>query len=325
MIKYDNNKGIINVTYLQDKLQIKHPMIMAPMFLVSNVDMIMAAYQSGITGCLPAHNYRTAEEYKKALQFLHDNGVKFGVNIIVNKSNRNYDWQMDVTIEMGCDYIITSLGNPSDVIRRSHERGILVFCDVTNIEFATKVASLGADAIIAVGADAGGHAGDTKVVDLVSVLSEHVHIPIIAAGGVGDYASYRERLQTGACGVSVGTVFIACDECPVNPAYKQAIVDYGPDDIVLTSKFTGSKCTIINTDYVQKFGTEESWLEKFLHKHKKLKKWLRSLQFIRGMKMLEMAAVDAKHEQIWCAGTSVKYVDSIRPVAKIVKHIVTPS
>ena len=298
---------------------------MAPMFLVSNVDMIMAAHKSGITGCLPAHNFRNADDYQKALQTLHDNGVKFGVNIIVNKSNLNYDWQMDVTMQMGCDYIITSLGNPSDVIRRSHEKGILVFCDVTNVEFATKVADLGADAIIAVGADAGGHAGDVKVIDLVEILSQHVDIPIIAAGGVGDYPSYRARMQTGACGVSVGTVFIASDECPVNPSYKQAIVDYGADDIVLTSKFTGSKCTIINTDYVQKVGTEESRFEKFLHKHKTIRRWLRSLQFVRGMKMLEMAAVDAKHEKIWCAGTSVKYVDSIQPVAKIVRNITTPS
>ena len=313
------------MTYLTEKLHIKHPMIMAPMFLVSNVDMIMAAHKSGITGCLPAHNFRTADDYQKALQILHDNGVKFGVNIIVNKSNRNYDWQMDVTMQMGCDYIITSLGNPSDVIRRSHERGILVFCDVTNVEFATKVADLGADAIIAVGADAGGHAGDVKVIDLVEILSQHVDIPIIAAGGVGDYPSYQARMQSKACGVSVGTVFIASDECPVNPSYKQAIADYGADDIVLTSKFTGSKCTIINTDYVKNIGTKETAFERFLNKHKKLKKWLRSLQFVRGMKMLEMAAVDAKHEQIWCAGTSVKYVESIRPIAKIVKHIVTPN
>ena len=313
------------MTYLTEKLPIEHPMIMAPMFLVSNVSMVQQAYENGITGCLPAHNFRTPDDYEKALKYLHDNGVRFGVNIIVNKSNVHYDWQMDITLRLGCDYIITSLGSPHDVITRSHEKGILVFCDVTTIEYAKKVENLGADAVIAVGADAGGHAGEVGVVDFVRILKSHVTIPIIAAGGVGDYQSYKERLDAGACGVSVGTVFIASDECTVNNAYKQAIVDYGEDDIVLTSKFTGAKCTIINTDYVKNIGTDENWFERFLHSHKSLRKWLKSFRFIRGMKILEMAAVDGKHERIWCAGRSVKFVNAIRPIGDIIRHIITPS
>ena len=311
------------MTCLTDILDIEHPIIMAPMFLVSNATMLISAHKSGITGCIPAHNFRTLHEYKKALQDLKNNGVIFGVNIIVNKSNRHHQQQIDIACEVGCDYIITSLGNPKETIIKAHARGIKVFCDVTNLEYAQKVVSLGADAIIAVGSDAGGHLGDTPVIDLIRHLKQHVNIPIIAAGGVGDYQSYINRLNAGACGVSVGTIFIASTECDVQSGYKQAIVDYNENDIVITTRLSGTKCTVINTPTVQNMRLTETPLERFLNKNKRLKRLLKSWQFIKGFKTLQKSAFDANYKSIWCAGKSLKYVNEIRPISDIVSHIIT--
>lgn len=311
------------MTSLTQILNIQHPIIMAPMFLVSNVDMVIAAHNSGITGCIPAHNFRSLDQYREALLTLKNKGVCFGVNIIVNRSNRQHQQQIKIACDEGCDYIITSLGNPKEAITSAHAKGIKVFCDVTTLEHAQKVQSLGADGVIAVGSDAGGHLGGMPVIDLVKHLQNHLDIPIIAAGGVGDYSSYQDRIQAGACGVSVGTVFIASTECQVQAKYKQAIVEYGEDDIVITSRLSGTPCTVINTPTVQNMSLNENFLEKFLNKNKRLKRLIKSWLFVRGFALLQKSAFDANYKSVWCAGKSIKFVSKIRPVSEIVHHIIT--
>ena len=136
-------------TKLTELLNIKHPIIKAPMFLVSNVAMVTEAMKSGIAGCIPALNYRTLDELRAAIKELHANKVEggsFGFNLIVNKSNVKYKGQLEVICEEGCDFIITSLGSPEETIRQAHAVGIKVFCDVVDLKFAKKVEDLGADA-----------------------------------------------------------------------------------------------------------------------------------------------------------------------------------
>ena len=140
-------------TRLTQLLDITYPVIMAPMFLVSNVAMVKEAMQAGIAGCIPALNYRTIDELKLAIKDLKAAKVKggsFGFNLIVNKSNIKYKEQLRVLCEEGCDFIITSLGSPEETIKQAHKAGIKVFCDVTDLRFAKKVEQLGADAAIAV-------------------------------------------------------------------------------------------------------------------------------------------------------------------------------
>ena len=148
---------------LTDLLHIKHPVIMAPMFLVSNTKMVIEAMNAGIAGCIPALNYRTLEELRAAareLKAAKPEGGSFGFNLIVNKSNVKYKGQLEVLCEEGCDFIITSLGSPEETIRQAHKVGIKVFCDVVDLKFAKKVEGLNADAVIAVNNQAGGHRGD---------------------------------------------------------------------------------------------------------------------------------------------------------------------
>ncbi|WP_047546727.1 NAD(P)H-dependent flavin oxidoreductase [Psychroserpens sp. Hel_I_66] len=312
-------------TKLTQLLQIKYPMIQAPMFLVSNVAMVTEAMKSGIAGCIPALNYRTLEELRAAIRELKANkvdGGSFGFNLIVNKSNIKYKGQLEVICEEGCDFIITSLGSPEETINQAHAVGIKVFCDVTDLRFAKKVEQLGADAAIAVNNEAGGHRGGLSPQDLTNLLSKELQIPVISAGGVGCKADLDKMLSYGAEGVSVGSPFIASIEAGVTDEYKQACIDYGEKDIVMTERISGTPCTVINTPYVQKIGTKATWLENLLNKNKTLKKWVKMVRFSIGMKATENAAKKATYKTVWVAGPSIEHTKEILPVKEIVANLV---
>lgn len=309
-------------TELTKMLGIKYPIIMAPMFLVSNSAMLIAAVKVGITGAVPALNYRTDSEFRTAMDEIRSatDGV-FGVNLIVNKSNVRLNEQLKTCVEYEVDYIITSLGSPQKVIEACEKVKTKVFCDVTEENYAKKVELLGADAVIAVNAEAGGHAGKISSTDLIPLLKRTVNIPIISAGGVGTGEGLKEKIDLGACGISMGSPFIATKEAGVSQEYKQAIIDFGADDIVMTTKLSGSPCTVINTPYVQKIGTKQNWLESLLNKNKRLKKYTKMLTFYKGMKSLEKAAFGATYKTLWCAGPSIEHVKSIQPIKNIVEKL----
>ncbi|WP_460219104.1 NAD(P)H-dependent flavin oxidoreductase [Psychroserpens sp. MEBiC05023] len=313
-------------TKLTQLLKIKYPIIQAPMFLVSNVAMVTEAMKGGIAGCIPALNYRTLEELRAAIRELKANkvdGGSFGFNLIVNKSNIKYKGQLEVICEEGCDFIITSLGSPEETIRQAHAAGIKVFCDVVDLKFAKKVEGLGADAAIAVNNEAGGHRGNLSPEALTNLLSTELNIPVISAGGVGCKADIDKMLSYGAEGVSVGSPFIASIEAEVTDEYKQACVDYGADDIIMTERISGTPCTVINTPYVQKIGTKATWLENLLNKNRKLKKWVKMIRFSIGMKATENAAKKATYKTVWVAGPSIEHTKAILSTKDIISKLTT--
>jgi nitronate monooxygenase len=312
-------------TKLTQLLNIKYPIIQAPMFLVSNVAMVTEGMKAGIAGCIPALNYRTLDQLREAIQELKANKVEggsFGFNLIVNKSNIKYKEQLRVLCEEGCDFIITSLGSPEETINQAHKAGIKVFCDVTDLRFAKKVEQLGADAAIAVNNEAGGHRGNLSPQELTNQLSKALNIPVISAGGVGCKADIDKMLSYGAEGVSVGSPFIASVEAGVTDEYKQACVDYGEKDIIMTERISGTPCTVINTPYVQKIGTKQTWLERILNKNKKLKKWVKMIRFSIGMKATQNAAKKATYKTVWVAGPSIEHTKAILPVKAIVANLI---
>jgi len=230
--------------------------------------------------------------------------------------------QIRTCVEYKVDFIITSLGNPAPVIDACRPNGMKVFCDVTEEKYARKVTDLGADALIAVNSRAGGHAGKLPPEELIPLLREHSDLPIISAGGVGDGQGLHDMLHLGACGISMGSPFIASVESPVTAAYKNACVEYGKDDIVMTDRLSGTPCTVINTPYVQESGTSQSWLESLLNRNRTLKKYAKMLTFYKGMKSLEKAAFGATYKTMWCAGPSIEFVDAVRPVSEIVQSLI---
>lgn len=312
----------MNTATLDEILGIDYPIIVAPMFLISNTKMVIAALQNGVTAAFPALNYRSDEELRTAIAEIKSATSKpFGVNLIVNKSNLKYKSQLDTLVELKVAYIITSLGNPKDVIDACKPLGIKVFCDVVDLEYAKKVEALGADGLIAVNNRAGGHAGNTSPEQLVTMLKANCSIPVISAGGVATGQDVRQAMAWGAAGVSVGTIFIACDEADITPEYKQAMIQYGEKDIVRTTKLSGSALTVINTPYVQQLGTKANWLEWLLHRNKRLKKYVKMILAFRGMKAVEKAAFGATYKTVWCAGPAIEHVKSIKPMAEIVQTL----
>jgi len=308
---------------LCDILNIEHPIIMAPMFLVSNADMLVEAINSGITGCVPALNYRTDDKFREAINNIRERASgPIGVNLIVNKSNIKFKAQIKTCVDLKVDYIITSLGSPEQTIKLCKPHGIKVFCDVVDAKYAKKVEDLGCDAIIAVNKEAGGHCGPTPAHILIPELVKTCSIPVISAGGVSNGKQMREMIELGACGISMGSPFIATTEAGVSKEYKQAIVNYGAKDIVLSEKLSGSPCTVINTPYVQKTGTKRNFIETLLSKNKKLKKFMKMLTFYKGTKALEKAAFSTTYDTVWCAGPSIEGVKSIRPVKQVVQELI---
>lgn len=310
-------------TPFSELLGANYPIIAAPMFLVSNTDIVVAASEAGGIGTFPALNYRPLEKYEQALKEIKSRTKKpVGVNIIVNKSNERQGQDLKLALDNGVELFITSLGSPKNVIEEAHKNGAKVICDVTNLEHAKKVQDLGADGVIAVGTGAGGHAGPISPLVLIPWLKSELQIPVIAAGGIAHGSIISACLALGADGVSIGTRFIASKEASVDESYKQAIISSTPEDIVMTTRVSGTPAAVINTPYVQKLGTDLPLAIKILKEHKLTKKYMTPLIHLLGMKTLEEAAVKPTWKTVWSAGQSVGLVDEILSVQEIYHQLI---
>jgi nitronate monooxygenase len=300
------------------------PILVAPMFLVSNVDMVVAAGEAGAVGSFPALNVRPVEKLQGWLQEIRRRSNKpYGVNLIVNRSNPYLQQQIEICLACQVPLFIASLGNPSQLIEKAHAAGSKVFCDVIGLEHARKAVSVGADGLIAVSSGAGGHAGAISPFALVPYLKQQFpQVPIVAAGSISDGRGMAAAFALGADGVSMGTRFIASSECPVVDEYKQAIVASSPEDIVLTYKMDGVAANVINTPYVQKIGTELGWLEKRLLRSSRLRHWLMGLRVLNSMPLLKNAVEKSTWKKLWGAGQGAGLVKDIKPTAELLERIV---
>ncbi len=315
-------------TKLTQSLSIDFPMIMAPMFLVTNEAMLLAGMKNGIAASFPSLNYRNEGELETLLNKLNKEKSKlevngtYGINLIVQKTNPLYEKHLKICVEKKVPFYITSLGSPKQVIEQAHSYGAKVFCDVTNIEHAKKCYELGCDGFIAVGQGAGGHAGPNTLQVLIPSL--HKHFPdkiVIAAGGIANGDGIVSMLALGAAGVSVGTRFIASTEAAVSNEYKNAIVDSKMNDIVLTERISGTPCTIINTPFAKKIGYKQNWFEKLLSNNSRTKKYFKMWVQLTGMKKLEASVKPGNYNSLWCAGQSVELINDIIPCETIIKHM----
>lgn len=303
------------------------PVIMAPMFLVSNEAMVKSAITEGILGVFPSLNYRNDGELSDLLKRLNEhksNSTKgnYGVNLIVQKTNVKFEKHLKICVENKVPFYITSLGSPARVIEEAHKYGAKVFCDVTNLVHAQKCYDLGCDGFIAVGQGAGGHAGPNPLQVLVPSLKRTFpDKPVIAAGGIADGAGLLSALALGASAVSIGTRFIASKEASVSDEYKNEIIKAEMDDIVLTEKISGTPCTIINTPYAKKIGYKQNWIEKMLSKNKQTKKYFKMLVQFRGINKLMKSVKPGSYETLWCAGKSVELIDKVKSIKEIVKQL----
>lgn len=311
-------------TSFTELFKIDYPIIAAPMFLVSNEDMVVAASEAGALGTFPALNYRPIEKYAEALRQIRARTKRpIGVNIIVNQSNQRQKEDLKHALDNGVDLFITSLGSPKSVIAEAHRNGAKVVCDVTNLEHALKVQELGADGVIAVGTGAGGHAGPISPLVLIPWLKEKLNIPIIAAGGIAQGSQIAAALALGASAASIGTRFIASVEAGVDAAYKDAVVKSSPEDIVMTTRISGTPAAVIRTPYIDKIGTDLPLALQILKKHPLTKKFVVPLIHLSGMKSLEAAAVKPTWKTVWSAGQSAGLVHEILSCEEIIHKLVS--
>lgn len=299
------------------------PIIAAPMFLVSNEAMVTQASNGGALGAAPSLNWRTSEAFEEAIiSIKNQTNRPYAINLIVNKSNLRAKQDLDVIVRQQVPMVITSLGNPKEVIERVHAYGGKVFCDVTDLKYALKVQEQGADGVIAVSAGAGGHAGPVSPLVLLPYLKENLTIPVIAAGGIATGRQILAALVLGADGVQIGTRFIATTEAGVAEEYKKAIIDSEPEDIVMTRRISGTPAAVINTPYIQKVGLDLPPFEKFLRKYPFTAKYAKLFRYIKGTKDLEKSAGEVTWKTVWSAGQGVGLIHDIQPTAKVLETLI---
>lgn len=304
-------------------MNIQYPIIGAPMFLVSNADMTVAISEAGGIGTVPSLNYRPESKFAEALKEIKSRTKKpVGVNIIVNKSNTRAHSDMRAALDHGVELFITSLGSPKEIIQEAHKQGAKVICDVINLEHAKKVQDLGADGVIAVSTGAGGHAGPISPIILVSWLKRELKIPVISAGGIADGKTMAAMLTLGADAVSIGTRFIASTEAQIDQGYKDAIVKATPEDIVMTTRISGTPAAVIRTPYIDRIGLDLPWYFKMLKNQKLTKKYIVPLIHYLGSRALEEAATGPSWKTVWSAGQSVGLIDDILPCNEIMAKLI---
>ena len=309
-------------TALTRMLGCYYPIIAAPMFLVSNEAMVSEASNAGGIGGTPSLNWRTNEQFSNALDTIRAKTNRpYAVNLIVNKANPRTAQDLATIVAHKVPLVITSLGNPKDVIEAVHGYGGKVFCDVTTLEHALKVQSLGADGVVAVSSGAGGHAGPVSPMVLIPYLKEKLDIPVIAAGGIATGKQILAALVLGADGVQIGTRFIASTEATVADPYKQAIIDSEPQDVVLTSRISGTPAAVINTPFIQKMGLDLPWYEKLLRRYPFTAKYAKIIRYLRGTKQLESAANQVTWKTVWSAGQGVGLIHDIQPTSEIIRTL----
>ena len=308
-------------TEFTQQFNVRYPIICAPMFLVSSVKMVVSACEAGGVGTFPALNYRPIERYRQTIKEIKSLTAKpFGINIIVQKSNKYQYKQIEHALEEEVPLIITSLGSPKEVIRLSHEVGTRVYCDVVGFEHAKKVADLGADGLIAVGFGAGGHAGDISPLALIPNLVRMVKLPIIAAGSIVDGAGMAAAFALGASAVYMGTRFIASKEAEITEEYKNAIARAKSEDIVNTDKVDGFPGNFIRTKELEAVGLEKGLIEEILTKNKKIKRFISLSRAARSL----FGDMDSKvsYKTVYSAGHGVGLIEEVLSIQEIMEKTV---
>ena len=280
-------------TALSKKLGLRYPFVAAPMFLISNKEMLLAGAQAGILACMPSLNARTNEQFRADLAWIRARTDKpIGINLTLGlTSPERIEADLTACLEFDVPVILTSYGNPTEVVKRAHEKNRLVFHDVITLAHGKKAMGAGVDAIIAVGAGAGGHAGRISPFVLVPWLAEELKVPIIAAGCISDGRQVVASLSLGAQLCYLGTRFIASTECGAVDAYKQLIVTAGPEDVVYTDVVSGIHANFLKATVPENFAADRS--------PEGAKRW----------------------KDIWSAGQGVGLIHDVKPMGEIVEQL----
>ncbi|MFN3202734.1 MAG: NAD(P)H-dependent flavin oxidoreductase [Bradymonadia bacterium] len=281
-------------TPLSKRLGLKYPLVAAPMFIISNKEMIVACAEAGILGSMPSLNARTVEQFEADLQWIRARTDRpFAINVTIGLTDpARLMRDVELCLEYEVPVMITSYGNPTEIVKVAHGKGVTVFHDVINLKHALKAQSAGVDAIIGVSQGAGGHAGTVNPYALIPYLREHLEVPIIGAGCISGGAQVAAALSLGAELAYMGTRFIASTECGASDQYKDLVVETTHDGIVYTDKVSG-----IHANFIASTLPDDTTPGRG---HEEAKRW----------------------RDIWSAGQGVSTIHDVKPIGQIVEEVV---
>jgi len=303
------------------------PIICGPMYPCSNPELVAAVSKAGALGVVQpiSLTYVHGYDFREGLRYIRSLTSKpVGMNALIEQSSQRYHNRMvqwiDIALEEGVRFFITSLGKPNWVVQRVHDAGGVVYHDVTENKWAVKAFDAGVDGLIAVNNRAGGHAGSRTAEELYEELRSF-GLPIICAGGIGTPGAFVRAMDQGYAGVQMGTRFIATTECNAALPYKQAIVNANESDIVLSERVSGTPVSLIRTPYIERLGLKANGFEKWMLSGQKRKYLMRTLYMLRSLWKLKQAVFDDTGSlDYWQAGKSVEGIRTIEPVQTIIEQ-----
>ena len=304
------------------------PLICGPMYPCSNPELVAAASAAGGMGVVQpvSMTYVHGHDYREGLRLIArlSGGKPIGMNALIEQSSKIYFERMqkwiDISLEEGVRFFVTSLGNPRWVVDRVRPLGGVVYHDVTERKWALKGRDGGVDGLIAVNNRAGGHAGPLGARALLDLLGD-LGLPMVCAGGVGTAQEFSDALAMGYAAVQMGTRFIATDECLAHPEYKAAILRSTEKDIVLTERLTGVPVSVIRTPYIDRIGTRAGPIARWMLRGRKTKHWMRGIYALKSARSLKRSSLHgAGSDDYWQAGKSVEGIDRIEPAGDIVRR-----
>ncbi|MGJ5050253.1 NAD(P)H-dependent flavin oxidoreductase [Bradyrhizobium oligotrophicum] len=243
------------------RTRLRLPLIAAPMFLVSGIELVSAACGNGVIGAFPTVNCRTPDELDAWLREIADRlarrsdasgraAAPLCPNLIVHHSNARLQDDLAVLLRHRPEIVITSVGSPAKVVAPLHDAGALVFADVASIRHAERAVEAGADGLVLLTAGAGGQTGWLNPFAFVRAVRAFFDGPIVLAGGISDGVALRAAEVLGCDLAYMGTKFIATRESLADDRYKAMLVASSADDVLLTSAFTGLPTSMLRPSIV---------------------------------------------------------------------------
>lgn len=293
------------------------PAVCAPMFLVSNADMVREACKAGIFGALPRQNLRGFELFEAALKDIREAldahrdanpSARIGplaVNIPTRMEPEEMRRHLDVCVRHGVELIISAVGNPAELTKRVHDAGLKIFHDVTSFRFAEKAIEAGVDGLTCVGAGGGGHSGNIGHLVLIPRIRRIFDGTLLMAGSISTGAAIRAAEILGADLAYMGTRFIATREAGVDPDYARMLVECHSEDLSFTPKIAGVPANWLKPS-MERIGLDPKNLPTpaghgmgYGHLPEGVKPW----------------------KNLWSAGQGIDLIDDIPTIAELVRRL----
>ena len=285
--------------------QLRLPVIVAPMFLVSGPDLVIASCNAGLIGSFPGPNARTAEELEKWMHQIHSSTSNpWAFNMITHKTYDRFGVELDLIKKFQPEIVITALGRPERVSDAVHGYGGKVIADVNNINFARRCADMDVDGMALICHGAGGHTGHLSPFSFTAYVREFFDGLIVLAGSISNGQHIRAAQLLGADLSYMGTRFISAQESNAVDEYKSMIISSTYEDLRMTNLFTGAQAYYLK-DSILKNNLDPDNLDSNTNgfnvsaSQDKIKAW----------------------KDIWSAGQGVGLIKNIESVESIVEKL----